>query len=122
MSYRDPSELRRCKLSHVMSSAVCLKLVSFFRVPHLGSLRHALLVGVHAVPQSRRHPSPATEPAEYAGIEYAALPVAPRSVVQRASGTYSEAPSYIRRDIGAPVIVCRVHIGDGGDTVGRHRG
>jgi hypothetical protein len=50
---RSP-DLRRCELSHVMSSAFCLKLVSFLEPLHLGSLRHARFVCVHAVPR-RRH-------------------------------------------------------------------
>ena len=47
------AESRRCELSHVVSSAFCLKLVSFLQALHLRSLRHALLVGVNAAPQGR---------------------------------------------------------------------
>jgi hypothetical protein len=39
---RSP-DLGRCELSHVMSSAFCLKLVSFLEPLHPGSLRHARL-------------------------------------------------------------------------------
>ncbi|MDT5200301.1 MAG: hypothetical protein QOE52_2722 [Mycobacterium sp.] len=42
------AELRRCKLSHVMSSTVRLKLVSFVQVPRLDSLRHVPVVVSHA--------------------------------------------------------------------------
>jgi hypothetical protein len=39
-------DLRRCELSHVMSSAFCLKLVSFLGPLHLGSLSACSAVGV----------------------------------------------------------------------------